>query len=86
MPDTMPARTWSPDSWRACPIRQVPSYPDPEKLASMEARIGRYPPLVSTRMSDKPTGGMNDTEPRVAANEGKPSRSGRVASLNVTCS
>jgi 3-deoxy-7-phosphoheptulonate synthase len=46
MPDTMPVRTWSPDSWRACPIRQVPSYPDPEKLASMEARIGRYPPLV----------------------------------------
>jgi 3-deoxy-7-phosphoheptulonate synthase len=46
MPDTMPVRSWSPDSWRACPIRQVPSYPDLEKLASMEARIGRYPPLV----------------------------------------
>src|SRR5690348_7405970 len=46
MPDTMPVRTWSPDSWRACPIRQVPIYPDPAKLTSMEARIGRYPPLV----------------------------------------
>src|SRR5271166_2357609 len=46
MPDTMPARAWTPDSWRACPIRQVPTYPDPEKLAAMEARIGRYPPLV----------------------------------------
>src|SRR4029077_11343859 len=46
MPDTMPARTWTPDSWRDCPIRQVPAYPDPDKLAAMEARIGRYPPLV----------------------------------------
>ena len=46
MPDTMPARTWAPDSWRACPIRQVPAYPDPAKLAAMEARIGKYPPLV----------------------------------------
>jgi 3-deoxy-7-phosphoheptulonate synthase len=46
MPDTMLARTWTPNSWRDCPIRQVPAYPDPEKLASMEARIGRYPPLV----------------------------------------
>ena len=40
------ARAWTPDSWRACPIRQVPDYPDAEKLAAMEARVGRYPPLV----------------------------------------
>ena len=39
-------RAWTPDSWRACPIRQVPSYPDPAKLADMEARLGKYPPLV----------------------------------------
>src|SRR5581483_947908 len=39
-------RAWTPESWRACPIRQVPSYPDEAKLAAMEARIGRYPPLV----------------------------------------
>ena len=37
---------WTPDSWRNCPIRQVPSYPDPAKLASMEARLTRFPPLV----------------------------------------
>jgi 3-deoxy-7-phosphoheptulonate synthase len=37
---------WTPDSWRACPIRQVPSYPDTAKLASMEARLSRFPPLV----------------------------------------
>ena len=41
MPDTMPARSWTPNSWRECPIRQVPAYPDLEKLASMEARIGK---------------------------------------------
>jgi 3-deoxy-7-phosphoheptulonate synthase len=46
MPDTNPVRSWTPDSWRACPIRQVPAYPDPEKLAEMENRIRRYPPLV----------------------------------------
>jgi len=37
---------WTPDSWRDCPIRQVPAYPDLDKLAAMEARIGRFPPLV----------------------------------------
>jgi len=37
---------WTPDSWRDCPIRQVPAYPDPDKLAAMEARIHRFPPLV----------------------------------------
>jgi 3-deoxy-7-phosphoheptulonate synthase len=40
------AAAWSPDSWRACPIRQVPAYPDPTKLEDMEARLRRYPPLV----------------------------------------
>jgi 3-deoxy-7-phosphoheptulonate synthase len=38
--------SWSPASWRDCPIRQVPSYPDPAKLAAMEARLTRFPPLV----------------------------------------
>src|ERR1700709_1049301 len=37
---------WTPKSWRDCPIRQVPSYPDAAKLASMEARLSRFPPLV----------------------------------------
>jgi 3-deoxy-7-phosphoheptulonate synthase len=37
---------WSPASWRDCPIRQVPSYPDAAKLAAMEARLTRFPPLV----------------------------------------
>src|SRR5246127_5445556 len=46
MPDTMPSHTWTPDSWRDCPIRQVPTYPDLTKLEAMEARLRKYPPLV----------------------------------------
>ena len=42
----MPSPTWTPDSWRDCPIKQVPTYPDPDKLTEMEARLRRYPPLV----------------------------------------
>ncbi len=42
----MPTKTWTPDSWRDAPIRQVPTYPDLAKLAEMEARISKYPPLV----------------------------------------
>ena len=37
---------WTPASWRGFPIRQAPTYPDENALAAMEARIGRYPPLV----------------------------------------
>jgi 3-deoxy-7-phosphoheptulonate synthase len=49
--DTMtPARAghsgWHPASWRDFPARQLPSYPDAAKLASMEARLTRFPPLV----------------------------------------
>ena len=37
---------WTPDSWRSRPVRQVPSYPDAARLAEVEARLRRYPPLV----------------------------------------
>ena len=37
---------WSPESWRAYPIKQMPTYPDADKLAAMEARLRLYPPLV----------------------------------------
>jgi 3-deoxy-7-phosphoheptulonate synthase len=39
-------KKWTPESWRAQPIRQVPAYPDPARLAAMEARLKLYPPLV----------------------------------------
>jgi 3-deoxy-7-phosphoheptulonate synthase len=38
--------TWSPDSWRAKPIQQAPTYPDLDKLAAVEERLRNFPPLV----------------------------------------
>lgn len=38
--------TWQPNSWRDQPIKQVPDYPDAEKLAGVEARLAAMPPLV----------------------------------------
>ncbi|NVK19664.1 MAG: 3-deoxy-7-phosphoheptulonate synthase class II [Methylocystaceae bacterium] len=40
------AQTWTPDSWRAKPIRQVPTYPDADKVKQVEATLSTYPPLV----------------------------------------
>ena len=40
------AQPWSPHSWRAKPIRQVPDYPDPLALSAVEARLRTHPPLV----------------------------------------
>ena len=39
-------KTWSPESWRSLPIRQVPDYPDAKVLADAEARLSVFPPLV----------------------------------------
>ena len=40
------AAKWTPDGWRAKPVSQVPTYPDPAALAAAEDRIGGFPPLV----------------------------------------
>ncbi len=37
---------WTPAGWRACPVRQMPSYPDQAALERVEARLRAYPPLV----------------------------------------
>ncbi|MCS0493917.1 3-deoxy-7-phosphoheptulonate synthase class II [Ancylobacter sp. MQZ15Z-1] len=37
---------WTPDSWRALPIQQVPDYPNTEALASVERQLASFPPLV----------------------------------------
>ncbi len=37
---------WTPDSWRAKPICQVPEYPDQATLVQVEARLRSFPPLV----------------------------------------
>ena len=37
---------WTPESWRARPIKQAPTYASPENLTAAEARLRGYPPLV----------------------------------------
>ena len=40
------AADWTPTSWRGRPAQQMPVYGDAAVLASAEARLRRYPPLV----------------------------------------
>ncbi|MEL6919861.1 MAG: 3-deoxy-7-phosphoheptulonate synthase class II [Pseudomonadota bacterium] len=40
------AENWTPRSWRNKPIKQVPSYPDADAVATVEERLASYPPLV----------------------------------------
>jgi 3-deoxy-D-arabino-heptulosonate 7-phosphate (DAHP) synthase class II len=40
------ASRWSPDSWRAKPIEQVPVYPDRGALTEVEKQLATFPPLV----------------------------------------
>jgi 3-deoxy-7-phosphoheptulonate synthase len=43
----MPSKAkWAPESWRAKPVKQAPDYPDAKEVASAEATLKRYPPLV----------------------------------------
>lgn len=39
-------KTWTPDSWRSRPVRQVPVYPDGAALNAVEEQLRSYPPLV----------------------------------------
>lgn len=40
------AAPWSPESWRAKPIVQVPDYRDQDLLEAVEAQLANFPPLV----------------------------------------
>ena len=40
------ANNWSPESWRAKPIVQVPDYEDADLLARVEGELAAFPPLV----------------------------------------
>jgi len=44
--DSRTGSQWSPDTWRAFPVRQMPEYPDPERLRAVESQLATYPPLV----------------------------------------
>ncbi|MGH6740942.1 MAG: class II 3-deoxy-7-phosphoheptulonate synthase [Bradyrhizobium sp.] len=37
---------WTPDSWRARPVLQMPDFPDARALADVEAQLATFPPLV----------------------------------------
>jgi 3-deoxy-7-phosphoheptulonate synthase len=37
---------WTPESWRAKPVLQMPDYPDAKALADVEAQLATFPPLV----------------------------------------
>ena len=39
-------KDWSPSSWRARPVVQMPDYPDADELARTEGRLASFPPLV----------------------------------------
>ncbi len=45
--NTHAASGWNPQSWRAHPIKQQPSYPDANALTDVEQRLTGVPPLVS---------------------------------------
>jgi 3-deoxy-7-phosphoheptulonate synthase len=38
--------TWTPQTWRDLPIKQMPSYPDPTALAAAEENLRAMPPLI----------------------------------------
>ncbi len=38
--------TWKPDSWRAKPVQQMPTYTDQAALEAVEKRLSQMPPLV----------------------------------------
>ena len=40
------ASRWSPDSWRAKALEQVPPYRDEAELAQVEKQVATFPPLV----------------------------------------
>jgi 3-deoxy-7-phosphoheptulonate synthase len=53
------ADRWSPESWRAKPIAQVPEYPDAAAFAEVEANLRNFPPLVFIKE-------VNDLKARLA--------------------
>ncbi len=40
------SQAWTPDSWRAKPVVQMPEYTNADALESVEGRLAGYPPLV----------------------------------------
>jgi 3-deoxy-7-phosphoheptulonate synthase len=47
-PDRPAPPDWSPTSWQSRPVQQAVTYPDPEALQRAIARLGAFPPLVTS--------------------------------------
>ncbi|RCL01260.1 MAG: 3-deoxy-7-phosphoheptulonate synthase [Candidatus Tokpelaia sp. JSC085] len=37
---------WTPRSWRSKPVKQMPTYPDSQRVLAIEEQLYRYPPLI----------------------------------------
>src|SRR5262249_43439611 len=44
--DNFMSERWTPESWRAKPVMQMPEYPDAKTLSDVEAQLATFPPLV----------------------------------------
>lgn len=44
-----PSPAWTPSSWRTKPIKQAPSYPNPQTLSKSLSELARLPPIVHPR-------------------------------------
>ncbi len=40
------SKSWTPQTWRDLPVKHIPEYPDPARLAEVEKTLAGYPPLV----------------------------------------
>ncbi|HEY8382664.1 MAG TPA: 3-deoxy-7-phosphoheptulonate synthase class II [Microvirga sp.] len=56
---------WTPESWRAKPVQQVPEYPDQQALQGVEEQLAGFPPLVFAGEARK----LKRTLAKVAAGE-----------------
>ncbi|MEM1020239.1 MAG: 3-deoxy-7-phosphoheptulonate synthase class II [Pseudomonadota bacterium] len=52
--------SWTPDSWRAHKAIQMPTYPDPDKVAAVEQDLRAYPPLVFAGEADRLRSSLGD--------------------------
>ena len=62
---TMAEDRWTPNSWRAKPVQQVPAYQDADALAGVERQLAGFPPLVFAGEARKLKGSLG----KVAAGE-----------------
>ena len=60
------AEGWYPASWRGYPVRQMPAYPDQERLRAVEARLGNAAPVIAIEDAAR----LRETMAELAAGRG----------------